>query len=467
MPSLDDAMAEFVARTRFQDLPAHTVEITKRSLLDALGVTLAASALGEGCAAFVQLARATGGGTPESTLLGFGDKVSAPAAALANGAMAHALDYEDAYDGAPLHPNAPVIAAVLAEAEALGGVSGQAFLTAIAVGCDVTCRLGLSIKTDMTEAGWYPPPIFGAFGATAAVANLRGLSARQILDAFSLTLCQATCSAEIKYSPDSAIRAVRDAFPAQAGVLSARLAQNGVRGYDEPLGGKAGFFQLYGRGAFDPDEVVADLGRRFHGERVSFKLWPSCRGTHPFVEAALALQAAHPFEADEIEEIRLIGAPLHTMLMEPREQKLAPQSPINAKFSLPFTLGTVLANRRVTLDEFVPARLRDEGVLKLAKRVTLEVAPGWGNERGASGSLELRLTDGRRLRHDVDLALGHPDHPVDRSALVTKFKDCAARAAHPLSAQEADRWVEAVFTLDEAADAARSILVSPQLVSAA
>ena len=122
---LSRQIAGHLSAVSFDDLPPDAVEITKRSLLDAIGVTLAASALGEGCRAFVDLARAAGRGTPESTILGFGDKVSAPLAALANGAMAHAIDYEDAYDGAPLHPNAAMVAAVLAEAQAIGGVSGR------------------------------------------------------------------------------------------------------------------------------------------------------------------------------------------------------------------------------------------------------------------------------------------------------------------------------------------------------
>ena len=199
--TLSLAIAERICAIGFADLPAQTVEITKRSLLDALGVSLAASGIGEGCEAFAQLAASAGAGVPESTVLGYGLRVAAPMAALANGAMAHALDYEDAFDGAPLHPNASLVAALLAEAEAIGGVSGRDFLAAMAVGCDFTCRLGLSLKTDPASLGWYPPPILGAFGATVAVARLHRLGPQQMLDALSLTLCQATCPGEIKYSP--------------------------------------------------------------------------------------------------------------------------------------------------------------------------------------------------------------------------------------------------------------------------
>ena len=454
---LSRQIAGHLSAVSFDDLPPDAVEITKRSLLDAIGVTLAASALGEGCRAFVDLARAAGRGTPESTILGFGDKVSAPLAALANGAMAHAIDYEDAYDGAPLHPNAAMVAAVLAEAQAIGGVSGRDLLTALAVGCDLTCRLGLSLRTDPASLGWYPPPILGAFGATAAVARLHRLNSGHMLDALSLTLCQATCPGEIKYSPASALRAVRDAFGAQAAVLSARLARDGVRGFDQPLEGKAGFFALYARGDYDQDILLRDLGTVFHGAFVSFKVWPSCRGTHAFVEAALDLLQAGGFALSDIETIALRSGPLQRMLMEPRDQKLAPQSPINAKFSLPFTVGLALSRRRVTLDDFGPESLADPAILSLARRVTYDEIPGWGMDRAASGELDLRLKDGRVLSRTVDPARGHPQNPVSRDELAAKFRDCAARAANPPSAAESDRLIAAVLALETAPDVGRAL----------
>ena len=455
--ALSMAIAERLCAARFEDLPPATVEITRRSLLDALGVSLAASGLGEGCDAFVQLAASAGGGTPESTVLGYGVRVSGPMAALANGAMAHALDFEDAFDGAPLHPNAPLVAALLAEAEAIGGASGRDFLAAMAVGCDFTCRLGLSLNTDPASLGWYPPPILSAFGATAAVARLHRLGPQQMLDALSLTLCQATCAGEIKYSPDSAIRAVRDAFPAQAAVQAARLAAAGVRGFQHPLEGKAGFFRLYANGDYDPDVLTEALGSVFHGEQVSFKIWPSCRGTHAFIEAALALAAEHDLDPSQVDQVRLSAGPVQTMLMEPREQKLAPQSPINAKFSLPFTVAAALTKGRITLDDFTPGALSDPDTLAMAQRVTYALKPGWGPERNAGGVTELLLKDGRTLSMQVDHAKGSPHNPLSRAELIAKFKDCARRARRPVTGAEADRWASAVLSLEDADDAARAI----------
>jgi 2-methylcitrate dehydratase PrpD len=451
METLSARLARFVVETTYADLPPAVVEATKVSLLDAIGVSLAASTLGEGCAAFVDLARQAGG-RPEATLLGFGDKVPAREAALANGALAHALDYEDAFDGAPLHPNAAVIPAALAIAEQSGGVSGRELITAIAVGCDLVCRIGLCLTEPMESFGWYPPPMFGAYGATAAAARLLGLDAAQTVDAFSLTLNQSTCSGELKVSPNALLRAVRDAFAAHAGVLSAQLAQRGVVGFERPFEGVHGFFQLYVGGAYDPEVLTAGLGQRFHGKDVSLKGWPSCRGTHAYIEAALNMRAAHRIEPAQIAAIHAAGVPLLRMLMEPVEQRFAPATAIDAKFSLPFTIATSLVGGRVTLDDFATEALGRPEVLSLARLVDYEVLPDWGAAQMAAGRLEIRLKGGASHKREVAHALGHPANPIGRPALLVKFKDCARRAARPLSDAAIDRLARTILELESADD---------------
>ena len=161
--------------------PPDAIEAAKLSLLDAMGVSIAAGTLGEGCAPFVALARAQGG-EPVCTILGFGDRATAAGAALANGALAHALDFEDAHDEAFVHPNAALVPVLLALAEARGGVSGESFLTALAVGCDLTCRLGIALSTGLAARGWYGPPILGGLGAAAGAACLLGLDERGVRD---------------------------------------------------------------------------------------------------------------------------------------------------------------------------------------------------------------------------------------------------------------------------------------------
>jgi 2-methylcitrate dehydratase PrpD len=452
--SVSTALARHIERVSFSDLPVHVVDVTKRSLLDAIGVSLAASGLAPEVRPFVEIAKGSGG-RAEASILGFGGKTSAAFAAFANGAMAHAVDYEDSFDANPCHPNASLVPAALAIAEARGVIDGSTFLSSMAVGCDLVCRIGLSLRQTMEESGWYPPPILGAFGAVAAAAKLRSLSADQIKDALSLALCQVTCSGEIKHSARSEIRAVREAFPAQAAVISTELALRGVKGFEAPLDGQAGFFRLYVDDRYDPDILLSSLGQKFYGEDVSFKPWPSCRGTHAFVEACLELCKVHDFDLQDIAEVRLEGGEFHEMLMEPRPQKVAPTSSIDAKFSLPFSVATALKSGEVSLDSFSTARRSDAETLALAAKVRFRLRDDWGRDRGASGNVIILLNSGETLRQSIPFALGHPENPMTETQLMEKFKDCAARAAKPIDSARMSEVAERILNLDAESDVGR------------
>lgn len=445
---LSQAIAEHIATARFEQLSPRAVQMTKYSLLDALGVMLGASGIGEGCDAFAKLAIESGA-KPEAAILGYGVRTSASLAALANGAMAHALDFEDAHDGAPVHPNAQSIPAALALAEASGTIDGKQLITAIAVGCDLTCRLGLSTTKPIDEFGWYPPPILGAFGATAAAAKLLRLTARQTLDALSLTLCQVSCSAEIKHSPQSVLRSVRDSFPAQVGVVSAQLASKGVRGFDQPFEGKAGFFNNFARGNFYPAALTHELGARFEGENLSFKPWPACRGTHAYIDAALQLMTRHGLKVSDIASGHMIGHRVQTMLYEPQTSKRAPATAIDAKFSLPFTVATALCRGQVTLASYSDAALRDPEVIELAKRLTFAVsADPAATDNATRGTLSLTTRDGRVLTLHVENPLGHRSRPMSESDLQNKFAQCAALARDKGMASRSGEIARTVLGLD-------------------
>jgi 2-methylcitrate dehydratase PrpD len=433
---LSAEVAGFVSRTRFDDLPAGTVHAAERSLLDAVGVSLAAAAVGDGCRAFAELVIAEGG-RADSTVLGHGARVPAAAAALANGAFAHAVDFEDAYDPAPSHPNAQAIPAVLAIAER-DGLSGAQVVTAVAVGCDLTCRLARAVGSSLARFGWYPPPILGGLGAAAACANLLELDARQVLDALSIALNQLAASGEVMNSPESVVRAVRDAFPAQAAVRAAELAQRGVRGYGRPLDGHKGFFATFARGEWEPAHLSDDLGVRFAGEEVSFKPWPSCRGTHAFIEAALAARTT--LRPEEIESVVLTGAPIVEMLAVPPAVKQAPRNAIDAKFSVQFCVATALETGSVTLDSFGADALRHPGVADLARRIEVVIDEDRGTPAGLGGGrLRLVLRDGSTREHFVAEPAGGPGNPIADASLREKFAACAAMAPRPMEPSELAR----------------------------
>ena len=444
-------LAQYVANTIYEDLPERAVEMTKMSLLDALGVTLAAGGLCEECSAFVEIAMESGG-KKESTILGFGDRVPAHMAAFANGAMAHALDFEDAHDLALVHPNAAAVPAALAMAESIGNVNGKEFIASLAIGCDIVCRLGLAFNENPGEYGWYIPPILGSFGAAAAAGKLLNLDEKGILDAFSLTLCQSTCSAELRYSPHSDIRSVRDAFAAKAGLLAARLAQKGVKGFDHPFEGKAGLFSLYSHGNYDGLRLIEGLGTNFEGANISFKPWPACRGTHTYIEAALHILKEHAPDPDDIGDVRVIVSSFNQMLCEPEKVKKAPQTVIDAKFSIPFTVATAIYHKDVGLEHFTPERLKNKNVLQLAQKIRYELDPGLGLRDATRGFLEITTKDNQTYAKRIDQAYGHPDNPISPKAVVAKFMSCADKARTKIPEKKLKEAAKCILALEEVKD---------------
>ena len=444
--TLSAQVCEAIAGLDPAHLPAEAMEAARLALLDATGVMLAASGLSPETMPFRTLAAATGG---PCAVLGTASRTTAAMAALANGAMAHALDFEDAFDRAPGHPNASLVPALIALAQAEGPVDGRRFLAALALGGDLSCRLGLALRQPMEAGGWYPPPILAGLGAAVGAAKLLGLDATRTRDALSLMLCQSVMPGEIKHSEGTVIRAVREAFPAQGAVLSAQLARQGVAGFEQPLEGRSGFYALYAGGLFAPEDLLDGLGQHFHTTELTFKPWPSCRGTHPFIEMALSLRGR---ATSDIVGIEARIDDVQRMLTEPAARKQAPATLIDAKFSIPFCIALALVHGRVDLDSFSPAALTDPRLLAMAAKVSARVDPAPGWQRGTGGALALVLADGRRIEAQCRQALGCPERPLSREGLVAKFVDCAGRAAHPLSPAQARELGERILTLEDCAD---------------
>lgn len=448
--TLTETIARHIAGASPGRMPASALEAAKRVFLDATGVMLGASGMADEARPFVDLARSCGAG--RATILGTPYTAPPAAAALANGAFAHALDFEDAFELSPGHPNASLVPALLALAQTEGAIDGNTFLTALAVGCDFACRLALALDQPMERGGWYPPPILAGFGAVAGSANLLGLDAKGVRDALSLMLCQVTMPGEIKYSAGTQIRAVREAFPAQAAVQSCLLARAGVSGFEQPIEGRAAFYALYADSKYDPGRLTDALGQKYWIEELTFKPWPSCRGTHAFIEMALALQGEHGFAASDLADISAGIDDVHTMLFEPEDARRKPSSAIEAKFSIPFCLALALVRGRVTLDDFGDDDLSDPEIRAMAARIR----PVQGEERtwqaGRGGALSLRINSGELLEARVNHALGCPEKPLADGQLQEKFVMCAGKAAVPLGEAEASRLASRIMALEDCED---------------
>ncbi|MBI2318561.1 MAG: MmgE/PrpD family protein, partial [Betaproteobacteria bacterium] len=223
-----DAAAIFgrhFAHTGYDDIPTAAVDAVKKSILDTLGVALAATTLGAGGRELAELAK-EGGGKEEGTIWGFGGRVPAWMAAWVNGGLAHSLDFDDVHYEGPTHPSGAIIPAAFAVAEAAAPTSGKDFITAIALGHDMLMRMTSSMLGEVDLLGkWLSFPLFAVFAVSATSAKLLNLDHTKTQMAIGASLAYATGAGEIMRGN---LRGLYDSWAAMGGVLAALMAKKGI-----------------------------------------------------------------------------------------------------------------------------------------------------------------------------------------------------------------------------------------------
>lgn len=446
--TLTQQVARFAATLSYDDLPADVVRMAKRLTLDTLGTALAATTLGEGCREVVDVMSRLGG-TPDSTILGTGTKVSAPNAALANGALAHALNY-DAVGKETGHTGVPCLTAPLAVAEERAPVSGRRFLTAVAAAAEVTARVTGAVMSgerrfsDRLLAGQY----FGYFGAAAGAGSVLQLSPAQMHSAFGLALMQVSGARQVTVAGDPPAKAIYGAFPNHGGVLAALLAEAGLGADIDALDGRAGFYAIAAEGVFNRATLVDDLGTAFLFMRTQFKPWPTSGVVVPFIEAAIELATRYDLHAGDIDVVTIVGASGMRNWCEPLAERRRPPNGAAAANSTMFAAAKALVHRDVVLADFAADGLRDETALAVASRAIYRFEDSVAVE---GGLLEVRTTEGRELSARIDRPLGHASRPMSMERLTAKFRDCCTYAP-ALRAEHVEALIDTIEELENLDD---------------
>lgn len=445
--NLSEQLARFVAETRFGDIPPSVIENQKKSVMDAVAVTYGAGTLGDGCRQMVAIAEAlAANGDDEATVIGFDRKLPAHWAAFANAAMAHSLDFGDTHQKSTIHPNAAGFPAALAVGEQMG-VSGKDLLTALVLGSETAIRIAMAADVNTTAYGFYPPSIYSSYGAVAAVAKLMGLSARQIVSAFSFNLCQTMCSSELVNNAATAVRSVREAFSARNAIVACAMARADLAGFDDPLEGELGFYHTFLRDQYTADRALTGLGRDYMAADLTYKAWPCCFGTHGALTAARQMLSEGLFTPDTITHIQVFIGAHNRILFEPPEQRRNPETAIVGKFSIPFTLASLLLRGDVDLDSFSPRRLHDRRIRALAAKIDYTYVESW--QRGKEAYTKLVVeTDHGRFERMVTAPFGTPENPMDDEAFARKFTACAAHAPCGRTREELDALRHAIAALE-------------------
>lgn len=454
---LDGLSAELctaVAAIRYEDFPADVVRTAKLLILDTLGIMGAAKDAPGMAALHTRLSAWERDGS--ATALLTKRRLSPPCAALANGAAAHALDFDDIHDEARVHTSSAILPTILAVAEDRGDVSGREFIRAMALGAELDARLGLACFNCL-GIGWHPTALFGVMAGAIAAGLLLRLDNEQLLGALGFAHHLANGSAQSMLD-GSLTKRFGPGFAAQSAVMAAYLAGDGVSGPRRPLEGQAGLFLLQQRGEVMAERLLADFGKRWDILDYGFKAFPSCRCTHSTIDLGLQMhrRGVQPDEIAAIEihmpqvNFKTVGQPY-----DPQRKSM-----VHAQFSAAYCFARALTDGRVDLTTFRPEAIADQRIAALTGRTQVELDPDM--DPIAMGPVRVRLTlrDGRVISAETTKLLGGPDAPLSEEMLLDKFRSClnvGLGAGRP----EADRLAEAVMQLDDAPNSAVLVQMFP------
>ena len=432
------AMAAFIVDC---DPPAEARARATAAVIDTIGVALAGTA--EPASRIVRETITTAVGAVCS-VWGTDARASAPDAALANGTAAHALDYDDMCFVSLAHPSAPLVPAIVAAGE-VAGASGRAVVDAYAVGFEIQARLGRLMNPRHYQRGWHCTSTLGTVSAAAGASRLLGLDATATAHALAIA---ASSASGLKENFGTMVKPLHAGSAARNGVLAALLAKAGLTGSARAYDGPQGYLHALDSERADLAGEAADLGRRWEimETGVTVKLYPSCAGTHPTLDALLDLRTRERFVADDVDRVEIeVDAIVPTILLYDR-----PASALEAKFSMPFCAAAAVVFGRVGIDTFDDDRIRDPKVTSLMARVTVRVDDqiGQGKPALTEARVRVRLKDGRSLVQEAHGARGYPANPATADQLAAKFLACASRAIGKARAEKLLSGLAAIDSLE-------------------
>ncbi len=445
-----EKIARFIVDTGYEGVPCDVVEKAKRTALDCMGAALAGvtEPVSQTITGYVTKL----GGSAQASVFGAGQKVSVQDAALANGCIAHALDYDDC--GVKIgHPSVLVLPAVLCLGEHLGA-SGKDILTAYIVGLEVEGKLALHADFKLMQARLNHQTWYGSIGAAAACAKLLKLD----VDKTRATLgIAANFACGLSANHGSMAGAMAAGNACRNGVTASLMAQAGVTANINIIETKNGFYDtLVGRDHYDAERTAAGLGKPFYLESpgIGLKKYPSCYHTHRALDGIFQLLGEHRLSDAEIAEVD-VGTSERAMRVLAFTE---PATPYQAKFSMPYCIAAAMVDRQVTLDTFTPRKFEDPKIIATRKKVHLSFpdVPIWPGLADVGPDTEfvgnpvtIKTNDGRSYSARVDIPRGDPALPLTDDELLAKYRDCAGSQLEP---EEIERSVELALGLEKVTD---------------
>jgi len=431
-PAIAESFAIWAANLQAAVIPDAVRHSLGRALLDSCGLMVAARNED-----YVHATVAASDGSGPCTAIGHEGRFEVASAALINGTAVHGEDFDDTFEGTPVHVGAVMVPALLAAAEQRH-LGGRGVLCGLAAGSELICRLALVAPTAMHRQGFHPTAVCGAFGAAAGVAVSLGLPAAQVASALGVVGSMA--SGIIEYLAEGTwTKRMHPGWAAQAGWRAARLAEAGFIGPRTVFEGQHGAFKAFAVPEIERDfsHLTEDLGERWEVANLAFKPYACGTMAQPFIDCSLQLRERISDMSAVARIDAKVGEGTVHRLWEPRAEKIKPSTPYSAKFSVPFCVAVALADGEAGLEQFTEQRISDRAVTDLAAKVHYEIDPENEYPRNYTGHLVVTLVDGTRFSADQPCLRGGRGGPLSDAEIKRKFDANAAFGGWSIDRAEA------------------------------
>ena len=481
--NLTTKITDFVADTRYADIPAAALDQAKTGILDWIFVSLAGEKLAaDSVRAFMGPLTGTNG-NHACTVMGRPERASMNQAAQINGCIGHVMDYDETCPKVRSHLFAAIFPALLALSEA-GDLSGKEMLTGFAIGHEVAMRVGEAITPAWIKAGWHGTSLFGIFGAATGAAKLMGMPRDQIRTTLGLV---ASLASGVAVNFGSLAKPLHAGMAAERGLFAAQLAQSGYTANATALEGPLGFYHAYNWGQAADASVFDMLGRPFGLETPgmsSIKLYPCCHGLATNIECGIRIHQRDGLTLDQIEAIEIHSQPktLCAMLSReyadngqglewgyqgpPRQMKtILPTTGPQAKFSKEYAFSRAVKDGRVRMDDLTDEAVNEPEIRKWMEKIKLfhnSELEGYANQYPEETAphaerMIVKLKDGRIIEEEEIFIRGMTKRPLFFEDVAFKYQDCGIVAG--MSTEKIEATIAAIKDLENV-DSVRNLMAS-------
>ena len=415
-----DTIAKWIVNTTYEDIPPDAIRVANESCFDVIGVILAGSAQPVGD--IIKKYVADQGAAPQATVLSSGSQSSVANAALANGTMGHALDFDDF--GGFGHPTVAIFPALLAIGEH-SGATGRDLLEAYVVGCEVGLALQHATKYKQMDKGFHSTAVIGRLACTAACAKLMKLDHDQTVMALGMA---GSMASGLIHNFGTMTKPLHAGLTCRDGVTAAQLAQRGLTAGDQIIEHPFGFATtVLGEGIYDQDDMAENLGKPYRvQDALMIKKYPCCGGNHAMLDSLFSLMRDNNFTHEDVASAE-VDQSYYSVVMLYQD----PDDELKGKFSAKFNVAAALVDGEIAVDTFTQEKIADPTINETMGKVRTRVMAKSEEmlTRSEDGhKVKITLKDGRVFEHVTARAdiLGSQKNPWGFDSIKSKFQENVA-----------------------------------------